>query len=635
MENTALKEERSKKVLSNIFSLVAILMGCYHLFAVIRPTFSPVQHSNIHLGFALVLLYLSAMMKRKKKVFQLIDFVFLVSVIVSVFYIQFNYMRLTTKVGLVTSTDKIIGFMLLLVVIEASRRTFGKILPAIVLVSLLYLRFGSLFPGFFYHAGFKWTRIVATMTTNLTGIYGSILDISATFIVIFMIFGGLLDASGAGQFFIKLALSVGGRLKSGPAQAAIISSCLVGSINGSAVANVATTGVFTIPLMKRCGYDAEMAGAVESVASTGGMIMPPIMGVGAFVMSGITGIPYSTIAIAALIPALLYYLTAGMTVHLYALKHNFKLMDKSEIPNLKETFKEGGHFIIPLLLIIYFMAIGTSVMRSGFLGIVSLIAVVVIKETIKDKTYLINGKFLEFMKTGLISGAKSSMTVAPACAVMGVLSQALIMSGLAFKVVFFIKSISGGYQIFALILTMLIATFFGMGVPTTASYAIVAVIGASALTELGFSLLAVHMFIYYYAILANITPPVAAAVLVGSQIADSNYMKTGLNAVRLGLPGFILPFLFMYNTELLMQGPVLLILTSSISALIGMFALAVTFEGYLIKDATILQRIITLIAGLTLIKPGVYTDIIGIVLLVIVILWQKKQKNKMQLEAGI
>lgn len=617
-------------LLKKLFSVIAICMSLYHLYAVIRPTFSAEQHSNIHLGFALVLVYLSSMLKRQKKALRWVDLLFIIGAIISALYIHFNYLRLVTKVGVVNQSDKIIGVLLLVVVIEGSRRTFGNVLPALVVGGLLYVRYGAIFPGFFHHAGFKWTRVVATMTTNLTGIFGSILDISATYIVLFMIFGGLLESSGAGQFFIKLALAIGGSMRSGPAQAAIFSSGLVGSINGSAVANVATTGVFTIPLMKKCGYKSEMAGALESVASTGGMIMPPIMGVGAFVMSGITGIPYTTIALGGLIPALLYYATASITAHLYALKNGFQPMAKEDVPLLSETLKEGGHFLIPMAVVIVLMIRGISVTRAGFYGILSIILVVAVRETLRNKTYLFSSAFLKFLCEGLISGAKSAIMVAPSCAVMGILSQSVIMSGLAFKIVFFIKSISGGYRFLAVLLTMAISIFFGMGVPTTASYTLVAVIGASALTELGFSLLSVHMFIYYYAILANITPPVCAAVLVGSQIAGSDYMKTGLTAVRIGLPGFLLPFIFLYNPELLMQGQLGLILSSSLSALAGVFALVVAFEGYWLKRLSMVQRILSGAASLVLIIPGTTTDVIGAVLLALLFLWQKYEKRHLR-----
>ncbi|WP_099355225.1 TRAP transporter permease [Fredinandcohnia onubensis] len=604
----------NKKVLMTIFGILAFTMSLYQLIAVIRPTFSPVEHQAIHLVFALTLVFIWALTSKKNTLFKIIDALLLTGSVISCIYILINFDRLITQAGIINTIDVIIGTILLVVILEATRRTFGIALPILIIISILYVRFGYLFSGFFYHAGIEWPRLITSLTTNLSGVFGSILDVSATFIVLFMIFGGMLDASGAGNFFIKLSMAIGGKSRSGPAQAAVISSGLVGSINGSAVSNVATTGVFTIPLMKKAGYSPKMAASVESVASTGGMILPPVMGVGAFVMAGITGIPYIQIAIAAILPALLYYFTVSTTIHLHALKHDFKKVDDSEIPSVKETLKEGFHFLIPLIAIVYFMVSGMSVMRAGFWGVIILIAVVVIRRTIETKNYVLTQEFWNFIKEGMISGAKNAMSVAAACAAMGVVSQAFIMSGLAFKIVYFIKDLSGGMGLLALVLTMLISIFFGMGVPTTASYILVAVIGASALTELGFPLLSVHLFIFYYAILANITPPVSAAVLVASKIADSNYIKTGITAIRIGLPGFILPFLFVYHPELLLQGSPVEIIAVAISSFLGMFMLAVTFEAYFLKEINVLERIIAGIASLTLMYPGVFTDIIGYLL---------------------
>jgi TRAP transporter 4TM/12TM fusion protein len=609
------EESASSKVFSRIFNVVAIAMSLYQMFAVVHPIFSPVEHANVHLAFALTLVFLMGLATSKSKKNRLIDSLLLVAALASTMYIMVFFDRLVDKIGLVTDMDVIIGVFLILVILEATRRTFGIALPILVVVFLLYTRYGEVFPGFFNHAGFEWPRLIASLTTNFTGVYGPILDISATFLALFMIFGGLLDASGAGQFFINLAMALGGRTRSGPAQAAVISSCLVGSINGSATANVVTTGVFTIPLMKSCGYAPKMAAAIEAVASTGGMIMPPVMGVGAFIMAGITGIPYNTIAFAALIPALLYYFTAAVAVHLHSIKHNFKPIEESKIPNLKKVLKEGGHFLLPLIAIVYYMSTGRSVMRAGLNGIIVLFLVVILYNTIRQPNYILTKNFWKFPKFGLISGAKGAMGVAAACAAMGVMSQAMIMSGLAFKIVFFIKSLSAGYGFIGLLLTMLICLFFGMGIPTTASYILVAVIGAASLIELGFSVLSVHLFIYYYAILANLTPPVCSAVLVASRMAGSNYLETGWVACRLGLTGFILPFLFIYNPELLLQGSIRDIAITTISAFFGMFAMAASFEGYLFKKLNIIERILLSIATLALIFPAHIAGLIGYAIL--------------------
>ncbi|MEI3141009.1 MAG: TRAP transporter fused permease subunit [Lawsonibacter sp.] len=328
----------------------------------------------------------------------------------------------------------------------------------------------------------------------------------------------------------------------------------MGSINGSAVANVASTGTFTIPMMKDRGYEPHYAGAVESVASTGGMIMPPVMGVGAFIMSGIIGVPYAKIALCALIPALFYYVTCGVSVHLRALRNGFKPLPDELIPNKKELFKKDGIFFLPLLAIIILLMSGTSVMRSAFLGCIVLVLCYLLKNSVRNPKFILTKDFWMFLYNGLVIGAKSAMTVAAACAAMGIVTQIFVMTGLAMNIVFFIKTLSGNVGILALILTMAVTILFGMGVPTTAAYVLVASLAGSVLIELGFDKIAVHLFIYYYAALANITPPVASAALVASKIAKSDYFKTAATATRLGLPGFILPFMFAYHQELFLTG---------------------------------------------------------------------------------
>ena len=618
----------TRNFMTILISVVAITMSLYQIGTVVYPILSPNEHANVHLAFALTLVFLIGISAAETTAMKLVNLSLLIAGLLPTVYIMFSFDRLIEKVGLATDTDILIGAVLILIILEATRRTFGLVLPILAVICILYTKFGYIFPGFFNHAGYGWPRLIASLTVNFTGVYGPILNISATFLALFMIFGGLLDASGAGRFFINLALALSGRLRSGPAQAAIISSCLMGSINGSATANVATTGVFTIPLMKKSGLDSRMAAATEAVASTGGKIMPPVMGVGAFIMSGITGIPYVTIALAALIPALLYYFTASSTIHLHALKHNFQPIKKSQLPSLKQTLIEGGHFLLPLIAITYYLVSGRSVMRAGFNGIMILLLVVIIRNLISNPKYLLTAEFWSFPKNGLIAGAKSIIGVAAACAVMGLMSQTMIISGLAFKIVFFIKSLSMGYGFIGLLLTMAISLFFGMGVPTTASYILVAVIGASSLIEIGYSPLAVHLFIYFYAILANITPPVCSAVLVASRIAEGNYMRTGWTAFRIGLPGFILPFVFMYKPELLFQGSPVGIALTAISSLCGMFAMAVFFEGYLFKRLNIVERGLTLAACILLIYPGTKSDLIGYVILGVMMLLQLRSRKQ-------
>lgn len=629
--------EEVKKIDGNplslrIFNVIAIIMCLYQLMYVVYPVFSPVEHMAVHLAFSLVLIYLWMYYKSESISKKSLGILLLVLSLVTLGYILANFMRLTEKIGIIDTMDTVIGVLLILVVLDATTRTFGKALPILSVIFILYAKYGNLFPvGFFNHAGYDWPRLIASLTTNFTGVFGTVLNVSATFLCLFMIFGGMLESSGAGKFFVDLAMSLGGRTRSGPAQASLIGSGLVGSINGSATANVATTGVFTIPLMKKSGYEPHLAAAVEAVASTGGMIMPPVMGAGAFIMAGITGIPYGQIALAALIPALLYYLTCGISVHLYSIRSGFKPIEESLIPDLKEVFKEA-YFLIPLVALVVFMVRGMSVMRAGFNAIVTLILIVAISNTIKNRRYLLTKDFLNFISKGFISGAKSAMSLGAACACMGLISQSIVVSGLSFKLIYLIKTLSQGYSFLALLLTAFVCILFGMGIPTTASYVIVAVTAAPVLIEAGFSTVASHLFIYYYAILANITPPVASAALVASRMADADYTKTAFKTLQLGLAGFVLPFVFMYQPPLILQGGVSEVIFSVLTAVGAMFAFCSASAGYFFDNMGKGERIIMGVAAVLMIVPEWYSSIMGAVIFFALILRQRKRKEDMKIK---
>jgi len=626
------KKINMKSFLTIVFEVVAVCMCLYHISFAISPKYSPTENQIVHLGFVLVLFYLRMAEKAwdaNKKTFMAFNLVCMAVSLSIAVYLFVNFNTLINTVGLYTKVNLVIGGLLMLLLLDSVNRGFGKALAVIYIISILYAKYGSYIPGFFNHNGFAWPRMVATLTTNFTGVFGQVLDVSASFITLFMIFGGLLEASGAGRFFIDLALAIGGRMRSGPAQAAVIGSCLVGSINGSAVANVATTGVFTIPMMKERGYEPQFASAVESVASTGGQLMPPVMGSGAFIMAGILGVSYSKIALAAVIPAFLYYLTAGITVHLHALKLGMKPIPKEEQISLKQVMMEGWYNLVPLVAVFYMLIRGMSVSRAGFWGIVSMIAVFAAAGTIrKTKRFVFTKEFWIFLKEAFVSGAKSTLTVAIACAVMGIVAQVVNMTGLSLKIVYQLRIIAGDIPFLAVVLTMMISIFFGMGVPTTASYVMVAIIAAPVLVEFGFPPIGVHMFVYFYAILANITPPIATAALVASQIGEADYMKTAVQAVKVGIAGFIIPYMFLYHPELLMDGAPLQILMVVATSVLGVLCLAVFFEKWFYTSVSLPERIGFIITGALLIYPEFITSIAGIVIFVILLVGQKMKAKK-------
>lgn len=616
-----------KNILNRIFEVVAVMMCIYHILFAVRPMFSPTENQIVHLGFVLVLFYLKMAVKALDKGKKLFAYGNLILAAVSLYieaYLFINFDVLINSVGLYTTINLVIGVLLCLILFDSVNRGFGKALAIIYVISILYARFGNYIPGFFNHNGFAWPRLVATLTTNFTGVFGQVLDVSASFITLFMIFGGLLEASGAGKFFIDLALAIGGGTRSGPALAAVIGSCMVGSINGSAVANVATTGVFTIPMMKERGYEPQYASAVEAVASTGGQLMPPVMGSGAFIMAGILGVSYSKVAIAAIIPAFLYYLTAGISVHLHALKMGMEPIPAEKRIRTRDVMKEGWYNLIPLVVVFYMLIRGMSVSRAGFWGIMSMIVVYAAAQTVrKSRKFIFTRDFWLFLKDAFVSGAKSTLTVAVACAVMGIVAQVVNMTGLSLKIVYQLRQIAGDIPFLAVVLTMLISVFFGMGVPTTASYVMVAIIAAPVLVEFGFPAIGVHMFVYFYAILANITPPIATAALVASQIGETDYMKTAVLAVKIGISGFIIPFMFLYHEELLMQGTPLDIILTVLTSVGGVLCIAIFFEKWFITRVTRLESVGFLIAAALLIYPERLTSVVGIVLFAILLMGQK------------
>lgn len=626
------QKKQVKSFLTVLFQVVAVCMCLYHISFAVSPRYSPTENQIVHLGFVLVLFYLGMAGKAwdsGKRTVTALNLACVLAALSVAVYLFTNFDTLINTVGLYTKVNLVVGSVLMLLLLDSVNRGFGKALAVIYVVSILYAKYGSHIPGFFNHNGFAWPRMIASLTTNFTGVFGQVLDVSASFITLFMIFGGLLEASGAGRFFIDLALAIGGRTRSGPAQAAVIGSCLVGSINGSAVANVATTGVFTIPMMKERGYEPQFASAVESVASTGGQLMPPVMGSGAFIMAGILGVSYSKIALAAVIPAFLYYLTAGMTVHLHALKLKMKPIPREEQVNLAQVMKEGWYNLIPLAAVFYMLIRGMSVSRAGFWGIMTMIAVFAAAGTLKEtKKFIFTKKFWLFMKNAFVSGAKSTLTVAVACAVMGIVAQVVNMTGLSLKIVYQLRIIAGDIPFLAVVLTMMISVFFGMGVPTTASYVMVAIIAAPVLVEFGFPPIGVHMFVYFYAILANITPPIATAALVASRIGEADYMKTAVQSVKVGIAGFIIPFMFLYHPELLMDGAPVQILLVVLTSVLGVFCLAVFFEKWFCTHVNPIERAGFLVTAGLLIYPEFATSLVGIVLFLALLAGQKIKVKK-------
>ena len=628
------RSEKVVRILDITIYIVAVAMGVFQLYTQLYRVLAPTLLQNTHLIFAYFLIFAIAIREcLQKKRNPLILAFFALCLCVSMwalFHMQFNYTKIINSIGRHDTVTIICGACLIIVTIIAAKRTFGLAIPLLGLLGVVYMFVGPYLPGILKHGGFSFKRIIATLSVNFGGMYGTLLNVSATFLALFMIFGGLLSSCGGGEFFIDFALAIGGKFRAGPALAAVLSSALMGSINGSATANVATTGVFTIPLMKKRGYSKNFAGAVESIASTGGMILPPVMGVGAFVMAEITGIPYSKIALSALLPAVIYYLLCVCIVVLRSEKLKLEKLPKEEIPKLWPVVKHGFYYLLPVCGIVYCMVAGYSVSRAGLVGIGLVIFGYIAKLAVYDRKTLFSMTPLKNIAKGVYDGIMSTLNVAAALACIGIFVESITATGLANRLVTLILDLGGDNWFLCLLITMVVALIFGMGVPTTGSYIILAVMAAPALVKIGLPLLSVHLFIYYYTILGNITPPVGSACLVASRISEGDYFGTCFESMKMGISAFILPFIFVYQPALLGDGSIGSILLVGASALLGMASLSFFFERYAVTHMTVLESILFLASAVVMILPlSLLPSLAGIAAFCILfwLNWQKAKKE--------
>jgi len=608
------------RIVKKMTWVIAVLMSAYHLYAGAFGAPEAMMHRSIHLLFTLVLIVLAGITSGEKqkngKIF--FDLILLLLILLSLGYIFLNYEYIVTRypyVHPVSTWDLTMGVILTLILLEAARRTIGLALPITASVFLLYALFGNYLPGLMRHTGFTIETLIDQLYLTTEGIFGIPLGVSATYVILFVIFGAFLEQSGTGKFFMDFATSLVGGAKGGPGKISVVSSSLFGTISGSAVANVMVDGWLTIPLMKRTGFKHDFAAAVEATASTGGQIMPPVMGAAAFVIAEYTGISYLQICKHALIPALLYYLALFMAIHFEASKTGLLGILKSERPVLNWVILTKGHLFVPLIVIIFFMLAGYTPMYACIYAIIATLIV----SLLRTETRMGLRKILEALELG----AKNMLPVAAACACAGIVVGVINLTGLGLKFTSLILFIAGDSLAPALIFTMIAGIILGMGLPTTAAYIVQAALLIPALIKLGVPVIAAHLFVFYFAIISAITPPVAMAVYAAAGISGSNIWKTGIEAMKIGATGFIVPFMFVYGPSLLLIGSSTSIVTTIISASIGVVLLSAGLMGWLLKEASYLERAMLVSGALFLIKPGIYTDAIGLVLLVIVILMQK------------
>lgn len=603
-----------------IVASLALAASLFHLYTAAFGLLPAMYQRAIHWMFmgSLIFLMYPTTKSRPKNRIDPWDWVFAALLAAACLNILLNWDAIAMREGMPTKSDIYLGTMMIILVIEAGRRSMGWPLPIVAIIAMIYGIFGQYFPGVLAHGGFPLSELAPFQYLRTDGIFGVPLGVSASFIFLFVLFGAILNISGAGQFFIDLAVALTGRSQGGSGKAAVVASLLMGMVSGSSVANAVTTGAFTIPLMKSSGYKPNFAGAVVAASSTGGQVMPPVMGAAAFIMAQFLGISYWDIVVAAAIPATLYFISIIAMVHFRAGKRGMKGLPADQIPDARKVLKEGWNLLIPIVTLVIFLSLGYSAVKAVFWSIVLMIGA----SWLGKKENRMTPKKVLF---ALIDGGMGAVEVAAACACSGIVIGVIGITGIGLSFSSFVINLSQGILPFALILTMIGSIILGMGVPTTAQYIITSTLAAPALYQMGVPLMSAHLFCLYFGVLADVTPPVALATYAAAGIAKSNVLKTGFTALVTAAAGFIVPYMFIYNSHLLFQGSIINIVLSTGSALMAIIGLAAGVQGYYIAPLTIVERILLLAIPFMLVDPRLITDILGLVILVGIYFLQKKK----------
>ncbi|UNU73807.1 TRAP transporter permease [Moraxella nasovis] len=627
----------SNQVVRYLIGLIAIFYSVFHLYITFNPLPELIQRSvHVAVGVALIFLIYPATKRSSRKLVSWFDWLWLILSLSTAGYLIWEYQDIVSvRGGIPNQWDIVFSAITVLVVLESARRITGWILPVFALVFLAY--------PFVSHMGFMPDRLLTRpydlgdifgqLYLKTEGIYSTAIGASVTFIFLFILFGAFLSRSGMGRLFNDLALALAGHKQGGPAKVAVISSGFMGSINGAAVANVVGTGAFTIPLMKKVGYDKNFAGAVEASASVGGQILPPIMGAAAFIMAETTGVAYGTIAMAAVLPALLYYLGVIAQVHFRAGKNNLRGIPKADLPRVKEVLKARGHMLLPIVFLVILLA---NNMPVGYAAAYT-IGITVLVSQLRAETRM----GVKDILAALEDGAKQSLSTMAACAVVGIVIGVVNLTSFGTVMTSSIVTLGAGSLLLTLILTMLASMVLGMGLPSIPAYIITATMAAPALANFDIPVLVAHMFVFYFGIFANITPPVALAAFAGAGISGGDPMKTGWQSLKLALAGFIVPFMFVYNPNMMMIDTADIAVTAkefampawhiivsvAATSIIGVLALSAAVEGFFKKVMSLWQRIILACGAFCLIIPETVTDLFGIIVVAVILVLNIRQNK--------
>jgi TRAP transporter 4TM/12TM fusion protein len=602
-----------------VIGTVAIAMGIYHIWAIAFGSPEAIPYRGTHLLFALTLTFLIYRWNNAEGPPQLLDYALLALGAAPVFYLFLNYDYINERIFYIDdlyTSDIVMGVVLTVVIIEATRRVIGWALP---ITAAVFLTYGLLI------AHVEPMRLLDQLYMTTEGIFGIPLSVSASYVLIFVLFGSFMERTGTGQLFMDFAMALTGHTAGGPGKVSVFSSSLFGTISGSAVANVMVDGPISIPLMKRTGFRAHFAAGVESVASTGGQIMPPIMGAAAFVMAEFMGVSYLQVTIWALIPAILYYVACFSAVHFEAKRAGIHGVPRAELPRMGAVLRARGHLFIPVLSILFVLYSGYSAPMAALIGTLACFPVALLRSTTRQYVRLDN------IVGAMIDGARNALGVAMACACAGIIIAVITISGLGINFTQFVVGLAQSTLVVALMLTMVAGIVLGMGMPTTPAYIIMTALLVPAIIKLGVTPPAAHMFAFYFAILSAITPPVALAVYAAAGLAKADLWKSGLSAIKIGAAAFIVPFMFVYEPALLMVDPDLYgktrdvvtadwtrILWASSTASVGCVLLAAGLAGYWLTACSLWQRAALVVAAFCLIVPGLWTDVSGATLTLLV-----------------
>jgi len=591
-----------------IIWIIGLCLSSFQIYSAWYGAFFAVQQRAIHWAFVSTLVFLIYPINRggQKNKIRVLDILFASLSVATVIYLLYDYQSIVLRNALPRTLDIVAGGILILLVLEATRRAVGYPLVIVAIGFLIYAYWGEYMPGLFAHRPYSLSRIIAYQYMTIEGVFGIPLGVCATFIALFVIFAAFLEESGGGKILMDLAHGVAGWTSGGPAKTSVLGSSFMGSISGSAVANVVATGSFTIPLMKKTGYEKNFAGAIETVASTGGQIMPPMMGAAAFIIAEFLNIPYIKVCLHALIPAILFFWAVLMMVHFRAKQLGLEGMDRKSLPKISVAFKQGWHLIFSVIILVVLLIKNFSPMTAALWALIFLFGAATLRKGTRMSPRQI--------ANALAKAGRNMCITTTACACAGIVIGIVTITGIGFQISNFITSASGGYLLVALVFTAIVSIIMGMGLPVTACYLLLAILGAPALEQMGAPLIGAHMFVFYYGVLSCITPPVAIVAYAGAGVAGGDPMKVAYNSCKLGITAFIVPFIFIYEPALLFIGNLYNIIIALITAMIGVIMISIALVGYLNKPVDFPRRILLFVSALVLIYPGLFTDIIGIII---------------------